>query len=218
MVTEVTSGWKRLLRWRPLFQRLRQPFWSPVDAPYLLVGLNPDLMEGDRHQPQGWQLAWLTREPVGIYATFNRSSLELNLEHDLHVIRVSLSSTGPKNFSPEEWIKWACERGHQPPWWNDSAGADLARIRSSGKSRPRRAREKIDSHFARGGRERQRRTKFPKLKVEVREQWLARSGWEKHGRKEEFDRDMASQYDLEIRTVARWRREWQAESLRQQAE
>ena len=209
MITEVTSGWHRLLRWRPLIRRLREPFWNPVEAPYLLLGLDPDLSEGDRHHEQGWHLAWLTKEPVGRYATFAGSSLELNLAHDLHVLGVSLSSGTPTSFSPQNWINWACERGQQPPWLDESAGADLQRrIFSGGKRSPRPA-EKADSHFARGGRERQRRTKFPRLKVEVRREWSARSGWEKHGRKEQFDRDIAGKFDLEIRTVARWRREWQ---------
>lgn len=195
--------------WRPLIKRLRESFWSITDAPYILLGLDPNKCEGHRNAPQGWHIAWLTEHPVGRYASFDTYSLEMNLEHDLSELKATLKVGGPEGFSPDRWIKWADLRGFSPPWAFAIEYIRRSRISAASNNDEAGIASAQSERHVRAGHARYARTHFPEKKLKIWEELENSKDLSKHGRKTEFDRKMAEEFGVEVRLVGNWRREWQ---------
>ena len=202
----------RPIEWRRLLCRLREKLWHPNDAPSLLLGIDPELSNGDEKSAEGWHIIWLTGRPVGPYSAYDSYSLEKNLSYDLaalhSVCRVSL----PHSLSPRGWIKWASDKGLSVPWLVPEMDPNLSKWLRSGATGPRPRRSgSYANRFVEAGRARHQKTRFPALKDEVYKLWEVQN-LAAYGRKAEFDQAMADRFGLEIRTVATWRREWQEKS------
>lgn len=207
---EVTSDEREqhlCFSWRPLLRTIRAQFWSAVDAPYFLLGIDPDRSMGDRSSPEGWLIIWLTRRPPGHYSSLDPYSLQMNVEEDLSSLRAALHAGGPPSFTPEDWIEWAQKRGCEPPWL-EGIGLQLPRI-LSWRGRPVRVSDSARrERFVRAGKARYARTRYPEVKQRVWQALANAQGLNKRGRKAEFDREMADEHDVPERLVGEWRREW----------